>query len=524
MHKTPPEADWEPPALKYASPPSGNPTQSLIGRGWNTVRHNLRWTIVGLLTLVTVINYLDRQALAVAQVALRDDLGITPEDYGRIVSAFLIAYGVFHPLAGRVIDRLGSRLGLMLAFIWWSVASIGHAFATGVRSFATMRFLLGVGEAGNFPAAIKMVGEWFPAKERALATGILNVGTGVGAMLAPPLVGAIIYYFNWQVAFIVTGAIGFIWLIPWLILGKRPEKHPFITPEELAYIRAGQQEAASEDSPAQGSFCPQCGQSLQEGPSQPCTRCGLDPASRQAELAPAARPVAAHAEESSRGIWREALAKRELWALMAARLLSDPVWLFFTFWIPMYFKEARGFDLKSVAMFTWLPFLAADFGSIAGGWLSSFFIGRGWPVLTARKLAVCCSAAMMPLTILSVYVESWQIAIVCISIGALGHQSWSASLLTLPTDVFPKRMVASTYGFAAMMGVLGGAFSQYFVGTVIESVGYTLVFTIAGCLHPLGALMVVLFVRKSWQAEPAGGAFPVAQPAGGPNGPGSRAE
>lgn len=422
---------------------------------------NLRWYIVGLLTLVTVINYLDRNALSVAQVQLEDELGITDAQYGHVVSAFLIAYGLFHPIVGRIVDRVGSRTGLTLAFIWWSVASVGHAFAGGVRSFGVMRFLLGVGESGNFPAAIKMVGEWFPAKERALATGILNVGTGVGAMLAPPLVGGVMYYFGWRAAFVLTGSIGILWLIPWLILGRRPEGHPYITPEELDYIRSGQPVQALET-----------------------------------------------VEEPRRGIWREALGTRELWALMAARLLSDPVWLFFSFWIPKYFKAEHGFELKDIALFVWLPFLASDFGSIAGGWLSSFFIGRGWPVIRARKLALCCSASLMPITALSVYVDSWQIAILCISVGAFGHQSWSASTLTLPTDIFPKRMVASCYGCAAMMGVMGGAVSQWFVGSLIEKVGYTPVFTVAGCLHPIGALMVLLFVRSAFSAE--GSAVPAA--------------
>jgi len=434
--------------------PSDAGLLALMRRGLHWQRRNLRWTIVALLTLVTVINYLARNALSVAQVRLEDELGITTGQYGHIVSAFLVAYGLFHPVAGRIIDRLGSRLGLPLAVVWWSAASMGHAFATGARSFAAMRFLLGMGESGNFPAAIKTVGEWFPAKERALATGILNIGTGVGAMLAPPIVGAIIYFLGWRAAFILTGLIGFAWLIPWLILGRRPEEHPLITPEELACIRAGQ------------------------------------------SAEPAAGPPEAHSAKPPRGVLREALARRELWALMTARLLSDPVWLFFSFWIPKYFKAARGFDLMSIALFTWLPFLAADFGSIAGGWFSSFFVGRGWPVIKARKLALCCSASLMPATILSVYVESWQLAIVCLSIAAFGHQSWSASTLTLPADLFPRRMVASCYGFAAMMGVLGGAVSQWYVGSLIEQVGYVPVFTVAGCLHPIGALAVLLFVRS----------------------------
>lgn len=471
------------------------------------IKH-LRWYIVGLLTLVTVINYLDRQALSVAQVDLRNALGITKADYGHIVSAFLIAYAVFHPIVGRIIDRLGSRLGLTLAFLWWSIASIAHAFAGGVRSFAAMRFLLGIGESGNFPAAIKMVGEWFPAKERALATGILNVGTGVGAMLAPPLVGAIIYYFGWRYAFILTGSIGFLWLIPWLILGRRPEGHPYITPQELAYIRAGQQEPSFEGAATEDIFCPKCGYNLRGLPTLRCPECGTDSEPIRAQLVRSDESFRHEKEKPPRGIWREALSTRELWALMAARLLSDPVWLFFSAWIPLYFAEARGFDLTKIALFAWLPFLAADFGSIFGGSLSSFLIARGWPVLTARKVSLCFSASLMPVTILSVYVQSWQAAILCLSIAAFAHQSWSSTTLTLPADIFPKRMVASCYGCAAMMGVLGGAVTQWFVGTLIQNAGYAPVFTIAGCLHPFGALMVVLFVRKCWQAPPAPARFP----------------
>lgn len=404
--------------------------------------------MVGLLTLVTAINYLDRNALSVAQTVLEDELGMTNADYGHIVSVFLIAYGLMHPISGRIIDWLGTRRGLALAFVWWSFASMAHAFVGGVGSFAAARFVLGVGEAGNFPAAIKTVGEWFPAKERALATGIFNVGAGLGAVLAPPLVGGLIYYFGWRAAFIVTGAIGFVWLIPWLMLAHRPEEHPRITPEELEHIRSGQETQ------------------LVEEPGQ-----------------------------EKRGIWAEALSRRDMWALMLARFVSDPVWMFLAFWIPKYFKSERGFDLKQIAMFTWLPFLASDVGSIAGGWLSSFFMKRGYSVITARKAAMCICAAMMPVAIFAVRVESWQMAIVCISVAAFGHQSWAASLLTLPADLFPKRMVASCYGLAAMVGILGCALSQWQVGSIIDRIGYTQVFTVAGLLHPVAAIIIVVAVK-----------------------------
>lgn len=434
------------------------------------IRH-LRWYIVGLLTLVTSINYLDRQTLSVAQTVLESELGITKLQYGRIVSAFLIAYGLMHPLSGRVMDWLGSRRGLILAFLWWSAVSIGHAFAAGFRSLAAMRFLLGVGESANFPAAIKMVGEWFPAKERALATGIINVGTGVGAALAPPLVGLVILQWGWRAAFIVTGAIGIIWLIPWMWLARRPEEHPLISREELDYIRSDRRISAR-PSPVDDPD----GDDVSPGP-----------------------PAASASGRTT--VW-EALRHRELWVLMLARGLTDPVWLFFAFWIPKYFQDARGFDLTQIALFAWMPFLAADVGSVAGGWLSSFFVRRGYPVLTARKLGLCLSAAVMPLGALAVHTRSAVMAVLCLCAAAFGHQSWAASQLTLPADLFPRRIVASCYGVPAMAGVLGGALTQWYVGALIQRVGYTPAFTIAGCLHPVGAMAVVLFIRSRGRAAP----------------------
>jgi ACS family hexuronate transporter-like MFS transporter len=426
-----------------------------ISRRWATAKgnpiKNLRWYIVGLLTLVTVINYLDRNALSVAQTVLEEKFGMTNADYGHIVSLFLLSYALMHPISGRIIDWLGSRKGLALALVWWSLASIGHAFAGGVGSFAAMRFTLGIGESGNFPGAIKTIGEWFPAKEKALATGIFNIGAGLGAVIAPPMVGGILILFGWRSAFIATGAIGFLWLIPWLAISYKPEEHPRLSPEELSYIRSGQQ-AESDDA---------------EGDAQ------------------------------GKGVWKEAFARKDLWALMAGKFLSDPVWMFLAFWIPKYFKTARGFDLKEIAMFTWMPFLAADVGSLFGGWLSSFLVKRGNSAVKARKIAMCVCASMMPVAILVVHVKSWQLAILCLSVAAFGHQSWSASMLTIPADLYPKRMVASTYGIIGMMGSLGSALSQWKVGSVIDTIGYVPVFTIAGLLHPIAALIIALFVKSN---------------------------
>lgn len=409
---------------------------------------NLRWIIVGLLTLMTIINYLDRTALAVAQTVMEDEFHMTSADFGKIVAWFLIAYGIMHPVMGRVLDWLGARKGLTFAFIWWSIASLLHAFTSGVLSLKIFRFLLGVGEAANFPGAVKTVGEWFPAKERALATGIFNLGAGAGAALAQVMVGLIIAYAGWREAFVVTGLLGFLWLIPWLWLSYSPEKHPAITAQELAYIKEGQMEPAVEGAP-----------------------------------------------ESDKGSWKEAIVRPDLWALMFARFLADPAWLFFSFWIPKYFKDVHDFDVKKIALFTWIPFIMSDFGSVFGGALSSFFVARTKDVVRSRKLGMLCSAALMPVAIIVVHTSSWQLALVCISVAAFAHQSWSASLLTFPADIFPKRIVASAYGLTGMAGVFGGVLSEYVVGGVIDKFGYYPVFTIVGLLHPTGALITWLVVR-----------------------------
>lgn len=411
-----------------------------------TIAH-LRWWIAGMLMLATTINYLDRQSLSVAQVVLEEKLGLTSDQYGTVVASFQVAYGVMLPLAGLLIDRLGVRIGFTLCIFWWSLASMAHAFARGVVSLSIFRFLLGMGEAGNFPGSVKTIAEWFPPKERATATGIFNLGAGAGAVLAPPVVGWIILRHGWEWAFLLTGAIGFVWMLGWLYLYREPGKHRHLSPEELNHIRSGQ--AAAEP-----------------------------------------------AVVDRRGTWREALARRELYPLIVGRVLSDPVWLFYLFWLPHYFKHYRGFDLKAVAMFAWMPYLAADFGSLAGGALSSWFVRRGLPVLSARKAAMCVFAALMPLAIPAVFASSWPAAMFFISIATFGHQSWAASFITLPADLFPKRMVASAYGLSAMCGFLAGAIFTKFVGKMVGSTGYVPVFIAVGCMHVVATVVLVIWIRS----------------------------
>ena len=292
---------------------------------------NLRWVVIGLLTLVTAISYLDRTMLGVAKASFTDGF-LSTEQYGKMMACFLIAYGVVHPFAGRFVDWAGTRLGLAVALVWWSLANMALSLTRGFFSMAGVAFLLGAGESGNLPAGIKVIREWFPARQRAMATGIMNAGTAAGAMLAMSAGAAIIAAFGWRTAFVITGVLGVLVAIPWLMFGRRPEQNPYISTEELRLIQEGQEQTVAE---------------------------------------------AAADDKASMG---EALSKRELWVLMLGRLLTDPVWLFLNFWIAIYFKDARGFDLKAIALFTWLPYVAADLGSLTGGWLSSRWSGAacGW--------------------------------------------------------------------------------------------------------------------------------------------------
>jgi MFS transporter, ACS family, hexuronate transporter len=415
------------------------------------VIRNLRWYVAGMLMLATTISYLDRQSLAVALPALRTSIGLSSEQYSNILSAFMIAYGIMLPISGWIMDVIGVRRGFILAILWWSAASCAHAVARGAGSLMVFRFLLGMGEAGNFPGGVKAISEWFPAHERATATGIFNLGAGTGAVLAPPLVGWLVWRFGWQAAFLVTGCTGFLWVISWLILYQSPERNRFLSPAERDYIRDGRQET--------------------QGPSP----------------------------GESRGSWKQTMSQREIWPLVAGRILSDPVWLFYLMWLPDYLNRVRGFNLKDLAMFAWIPYLAADLGSVFGGMLSSFLVRRGLPTLKARKLAMCMCASLMPVAIPAVLAQSWVSALLFISIATFGHQSWSASFITLPADLFPRRIVASAYGLTAMCGFFAGAAFMLCVGRVVDTVGYVPVFTMAGLMHLIGTAILVVSIRPASQ-------------------------
>jgi MFS transporter, ACS family, hexuronate transporter len=409
----------------------------------------LRWWIAILLMGITTINYLDRITLSVAAPEFKRSLGIGEVDYSHIVMAFQLAYLIMMPVMGRVIDWLGLRLGFTLSIITWSIAQMVTAFATGWRSFAVFRSLLGITEAGNFPGGAKAVAQWFRPKERTLATGIFNMGAGIGALIAPPLVAFLILRYNWQTAFVVTGAFGLFWAILWALLYRSPEKHPWLSKKELSYIKEGEQELASVEAP------------------------------------------------KGKGVWKIVLPQQNFWALAVARFFSEPAWQFFSYWIPLYLATERSMNIKQIGYFAWLPFLAADLGSMFGGVLSPFFMKKmRMSVMTARKCSATVSALLMVFAVFIGRAPSpgWAIFFFCI--GTFAHQSMSATLMTLPADLFPKSTVATANGLTGTTAVLGGMIFTAIVGIVAQSIGYGPLFTAIAFLDIIGVAFLWSLLRE----------------------------
>jgi ACS family hexuronate transporter-like MFS transporter len=415
----------------------------------------LRWWIAGLLMLATVVNYLDRQSLSVAQVVIQDDFQIGEQEYSWIVAGFTIAYLLTQPLAGRLLDWLGTRVGFIVSVGWWSAASMLHALAGGWGSMAACRFLLGVGEAGSFPGAAKTVGEWFPPRERTLATGIYNSGASIGAMVAPPVVGAIILWWNWRLAFVLTGAIGFLWVILWAIFYRPVAQHPWLRPKERALIEGGRQELAVAEPPP------------------------------------------------GRGAWRVVLSQRNFWGIALARFLSEPAWQFFTYFIPLYMKTEHGWHLKDVALFAWVPFLASDLGCLFGGALPPLFQKLGLKLLTARKASATVAGLIMLTAVFVAKAPSAGWAIFFISVAAFAHQTMSSTVLTLPADLFPKRTVGTAFGLAGSVGYAGGTLFVLIVGVVAGKFGYGPLFTTIAFLDLIGAALIWTLIRAPRPEEPA---------------------
>jgi MFS transporter, ACS family, aldohexuronate transporter len=415
----------------------------------------LRWRVVGLVMLATALNYLDRACLGVVAPTLKGEFGIDEAQLSYVITAFQLAYMITMPLAGRLGDWLGTRATFLLAVVWWSAANVLHGFATGWRSLAFYRALLGIGEAGNFPTAGKVVAEWFPPEERTLATGIFNLGAGLGAMLAPPLVTVLLLTWSWRAAFAVTGALGFVWAALWHRLYHPPESHPRTTAAERELIERGR-----------------------------------------------VREPATGARADLRGVWRLLLPERNFWGIAGARFLAEPAWQFFVYWIPLYLATERGLVLKEIAWFAWMPFLAADLGGLFGGFLSPFFQRRGLALLTARKAAATVSAILMIGAVFIGQAASPGRAIAFFCVGAFAHQSLSSTLLTLPADLFPARAVASASGLAGGIGYFGGMLFTLVIGYVAVRVGYGPLFVAIAFLDLAGAALLWSLLRPP-TADPA---------------------
>jgi MFS transporter, ACS family, hexuronate transporter len=406
----------------------------------------LRWWIAILLMGITTINYLDRQTLSVSAPKLTQDLGMNAEDFSNIVMAFQIAYLIMMPLVGRFLDWLGLRLGFTISIITWSIAQMVTAFATGWRSFAVFRVFLGITEAGNFPGGAKVVSQWFRPKERTVATGIFNMGAGFGAIIAPPLVVWLILRYSWQFAFVATGAFGFLWAILWMLLYRSPEKHSWLSDTERTYIEDGQKELPVQAAPA-------------------------------------------------KGVWKIVLPARNFWAIGIARFFSEPAWQLFSYWIPLYLATERHLNLKQIGYFAWLPFVAADLGSLFGGALSPFFIKLRFPVMTARKCSATVSAFLMVFVLFISKAPSAEWAIFFFCIGTFAHQSMSATLMTLPADVFPQSTVATANGLSGTTAVLGGLLFTWITGKVANSIGYGPLFTAIAFLDIVGVTFLWSLLR-----------------------------
>ena len=414
----------------------------------------LRWMIIGLVFFATLINYIDRLTISVLAPLITRDLNLSNTEFGGVATWFLFAYTISQSLSGKLYDRIGIKKGFTVSIVVWSLAAMSHAFATGIRSLSAMRFVLGLGEAGNWPGAAKTVAEWFPARQRAFGMAIFNSGAALGSVIAPPIiVGLTAYFGHWQETFIVTGALGFIWLIAWWLIYDTPERHKWLTREEYGIIKSDESV--------------------------------LEPiASTEAT-----EPQSAVPEERSVP-WLKLLAFRQTWGIVLARFLVDPVWWLYITWLPLYLSQVHGFDLKQIGLFAWVPYVAADAGSLFGGWLSGFLISRGWSVNSARKAVIAFAALLMPAGIFAAFTQDSMTALAMIAVVLFGFQVWINNVQTLPSDFFPKNAVGSVAGLGGTGAGIGSMIFIFTTGLVVDNFSYTPILITAGLLAPLGTIVL----------------------------------
>ena len=408
--------------------------QSGIGR--------YRWVICALLFVATSINYVDRQIIGVLKPTLQLEFGWTESSFGDIVFWFQAAYALGYLGFGRVIDKIGACLGYAAVVVVWTAAHIAHAFVGSLGGFIAVRFALGLGESGNFPAGLKAIAEWFPKQERALATGIFVAGSNVGAIITPLIVPFVAYRWGWRAAFIVTGSFSLIWLVLWLKIYRRPQEHAKVGAEELSFING---DSTGHD------------------------------ATRAATQIP----------------WRRLLRIPETWAYALARFLIDPVWWMFLFWLPDFFAKRYNLDLAHFGPPLVVVYLVSDVGSISGGWLSSRLIRSGFTVNRARKLTMLLASVLVMPVMFAMYANNLWLAVAIVGMATAGHQAFSATLYTFPADVFPKQAVGSVVGIGGTAGAIGGMLMSKYAGWVLDSIGsYTPIFIVAGTVYSLALIVV----------------------------------
>ena len=423
----------------------------------------LRWYIIGLIGLATIINYIDRTAINILWPYIHKDFGITEAEskdaLKLITTFFMIAYAISQTVTGKLMDAIGTRLGFLVSIVGWSISIALHAFARTLLSFNIFRFFLGLSEAGNWPGAAKSNAEWFPAKERAIAQGIFGAGASLGSVVSAPFIAYLYLAFGWKMTFVGIGVLGLLWIIPWMLINKNtPDKHPWITPEEKEHILSSATNKAS---------------------------------------APVATEIYS---------WKKLLSFRNTWAVISSRFFIDPVWWMFVTWLPFFLKENFGFDIKQVGAFAWVPYLFAALGGLAGGFFSSWLIKKGLAVVKARKQAITIGSIIMLLSLGSIVIyldrlkDLPSVAIALISITLFGFQFLINNLQTLPGDYFHGKNVGTVAGMGGTSAVLGTLIVTWLV-PVLTKTSYTSFFLLAALMVPLAWICIMFIVSKKNKTE-----------------------
>jgi len=422
----------------------------IAGAGWRIPR--LRWILASILLLVSIVNYLDRQTLSILATTIQADLRISNREYAFVVQAFLIAYTCMHLAGGRIVDALGPRIAETSFILWWSAANVLTSLATGFWSLAFFRTLLGLGEPGHYSASAKSVSEWFPPREKGIAVGMYTMGGTIGAALAAPIVALLAVKYGWRAAFVVTGLLGLVPALLWVSLYRRPLQHPWITDTERATLDAA----------------------------------GL------------MTPPPSGAKRIS---WRELFKLKPVWLIMAARMITDPLWYFYLFWFPKFLQEERSYSLAELGATIWVVYLSADIGCLLGGWLSGYFVRRGATPVAARLRALGIAAAVLAFSFSIALIPGKTAPLIIASLFTCAEMIWMTNCVTLPIDIFPSSIVGSVQGTIGAGGSLGGLFSTGVVGTLITSFSYAPVYAIMSFLHPVAFVLLFAFLPKAAAAQ-----------------------